>query len=147
MLNWFYLMLAALSGAAMAVEGSFNAVVGKVLGVWESTLIVHLIGTMVVVIIMIVLGTGWGNFSKIGQAPWYAYLGGVLSVVIIYALVLTIPKVGVANATTAIMAAQISTAVLVDAMGLFGMKKHCFHYYDLLGIALLAIGARILLME
>lgn len=147
MINWLYLGLAALSGAAMAIEGSFNAAMGKIIGVMESTLMVHLIGTILVVVIMIGMGTGWGKLGKLGQVPWWAYLGGVLSVVIIYALVMAIPKVGVANATTAIIVAQISTAVLIDALGLFGMKRHSFSYYDLLGIVLLVIGARILLVE
>lgn len=147
MLSWLYLGLAALSGAAMAIEGSLNAALGKVVGVMESTLLVHLIGSVLVVIIMLIVGTGWGNLGKYGEAPWWVYLGGVLSVLIIYALVMAIPKVGVANATTAIIVAQISVAVLVDACGLFGMKRHTFHYYDLLGIALLVVGARILLIE
>jgi len=147
MLNWLYLGLAALSGAAMAIEGSMNAAVGKILGVLEATLLVHLIGTIAVIIIMVILGTGWASAGKLGQVPWWAYLGGLLSVVIIYALVLAIPQVGVANATTAIIVAQISMAVLVDTMGFFGMKRHGFNYYDLLGIALLVIGARILLIE
>lgn len=147
MLNWLYLGLAAVSGAAMAVEGSINAALGKVVGVMESTLLVHVIGSVVVLILMIFVGTGWNNFSKMGEAPWWVYLGGVLSVLIIYALVLAMPKAGVANATTAIIVAQISMAVVVDALGLFGMKRHNFNYYDILGIALLVVGARILLIE
>jgi len=147
MLNWLYLGLAALSGAAMAIEGSMNAALGKVVGVIESTLLVHLIGTIVVVVIMLFVGTGWSSWNKLGEVPWWAYLGGVLSVLIIYALVLSIPKVGVANATTAIIVAQISMAVLVDCLGLFGMQRHSFNYYDLLGIALLVVGARILLID
>jgi len=146
MLNWLYIGLAALSGAAMAVEGSINAALGKIVGVMESTLLVHLIGTLIVLIIMIFAG-GWASADKLGQVPWWAYLGGVLSVLIIYALVLSMPKVGVANATTAIIVAQISMAVLIDAFGLFGIKRHSFSYYDILGIVLLVIGARILLME
>jgi len=146
-MNWLYLGLAALSGAAMAIEGSMNAAMGKVLGVMESTLLVHLIGTVVVLAIMLFLGTGWASWHKMGEVPWWAYLGGILSVVIIYALVLAMPKVGVANATTAIIVAQISMAVVVDSLGLFGMNRHSFNYYDLLGIALLVVGARILLIE
>lgn len=147
MLNWLYLGLAAVSGAAMAVEGSINAALGKAVGVMESTLLVHVIGSAVVLILMIFVGTGWNNFGKLGEAPWWVYLGGVLSVLIIYALVLAIPKAGVANATTAIIVAQISMAVVVDALGLFGMKRHNFNYYDILGIVLLVVGARILLIE
>lgn len=146
-MNWLYLLLAAVSGSAMALQGTFNAALGKIIGLWESTLLVHLIGSAVALIIIIVLGVGFNNYSKLGSAPWYVFLGGILNVVIIYLVVRTIPKVGVGNATTAIIVAQILTAVLVDSLGVFGMKKLEFHYLDLLGIALLAAGARILLID
>jgi transporter family-2 protein len=69
----------------------------------------------------------------------------VLNVIIIYAVVRVIPEVGVGNATTAIIAAQIITALVIDNFGLLGMKKYVFHYTDILGIVLLAVGTRILL--
>ncbi len=147
MSKWIYLGIAAFSGAAMAIQGTLNAALGKVLGVWESTLIVHLVGTITSLLVIIVLGIGFSNLSKLGQAPWYIYMGGVLNVAIIYALVRSIPQIGVGNATTAIIVAQVLTALLIDCTGCLGMKKMDFHYIDLLGVALLAIGARILLIE
>lgn len=143
----FFLALAALSGAAMALQGTFNAALGKALGIWHSTLLVHIIGTVSTLVIMLVIGAKMSSFAKIGQVPWYAFLGGLLNVVIIYAVARSIPKIGVGNATTAIIVAQVLTAVLIDASGAFGMKKYEFHYLDLLGIALLAAGARILLID
>ena len=145
--KWIYFAIAAVSGSAMALQGTMNAALGKVVGVWESTLLVHLIGTVTTLLIILILGIGLNNFSKIGQAPWYVYLGGVLNVVIIYAIVRTMPKIGVGNATTAIIVAQVLTALLIDNCGAFGMKKIGFQYIDLLGIALLAIGAHILLLD
>lgn len=146
-MNWLYLGIAALSGAAMALQGTFNAALGKALGLWESTLVVHLIGTIVALVILVVVGTGFGNFGKLSQVPWWAYLGGVLSVIIIYAVARSIPQIGVGNATTAIIVAQVSTAILIDCLGVFGMKKIDFQWIDILGIVLLAVGARILLID
>lgn len=147
MSKWIYLGVAALSGAAMALQGTLNSALGKVVGILESTLIVHLVGSIITLLIILLLGVGFGNLGKMAQAPWYVYLGGVLNVAIIYAVVRSIPQIGVGNATTAIIVAQISTAILIDCLGAFGMKKYEFHYIDLLGIALLAVGAKILLMD
>ncbi|MEA4925340.1 MAG: DMT family transporter [Syntrophomonadaceae bacterium] len=145
--NLFYLAIAALSGAAMAFQGTLNAALGKILGVWESTLIVHIIGTVTSLAIIIILGVGFGGLNKVGSAPWWAYLGGLLNVIIIYAVVRSMPQIGVGNATTAIIVAQLITAFCIDCTGAFGMKKIPFQYIDLLGIVLLAVGARILFME
>lgn len=145
--NPFYLAIAAISGAAMALQGTLNTALGKILGIWESTLIVHVVGTITSLLIIFILGAGFGGLSKMSSAPWYAYLGGVLNVVIIYAVVRSMPQIGVGNATTAIIVAQLITAFCIDCTGAFGMKKIPFHYIDLLGIALLAVGARILFIE
>ncbi|MGI5921806.1 MAG: DMT family transporter [Syntrophomonadaceae bacterium] len=146
--NLLYLGLAALSGATMALQGTLNSVLGKLMPIWNSILVVHVVGMLTAVAIVVVTGgfnmSGW---SSLGKIPWYAYLGGVLNVVIIYAVSTTMPKIGVGNATTAIIVAQVLTAVLIDCLGAFGMKKYHFQYIDLVGIALLAIGARILLLK
>lgn len=146
-MNWLYLGIAALAGAAMALQGTFNAALGKSVGVWSSTLLVHIIGTATALLIMLFCRSDWFNLEQLSQVPWYAFLGGVLNVLIIYGVVKTIPQVGVGNATTAIIVAQILTAILIDGLGAFGMKKIEFQYLDLLGIALLAIGGRILLLK
>lgn len=146
-MNWFYLGIAALAGAAMALQGTFNAVLGKSAGVWPSTFLVHIVGTATALLVMLFCRSGWFNLEQLAQVPWYAFLGGLLNVLIIYGVVKTIPQVGVGNATTAIIVAQILTAVLIDGLGAFGMKKYDFQYLDLLGIALLAIGSRILLLK
>ena len=126
---------------------TLNSVFGKIVGIWESILVVHLVGTVAVLAIMIVMGMNFSGFSKLAQVPWYVYLGGVLNVVIVFTVVSSMPKIGVGNATTAIIVTQILTATLIDCMGVMGMKKYEFHYIDLLGVLLLAIGARILLIE
>ncbi|NLU49039.1 MAG: DMT family transporter [Syntrophomonadaceae bacterium] len=145
MINWLYMGIALLAGAAMAVQGTMNAALGKVVGLWQSTLIVHVIGTLTVLGILIFSSAGFSGFSKYAQAPWYVYLGGFLNVLIIYAVVRSIPQVGVGNATTGIVFAQILTAAIIDHLGLFGVKKVAFQYIDILGIVLMAAAARILL--
>ncbi len=146
-MNWLYIVIAALSGSAMALQGTFNAVLGKIVGIWQSTLLVHVIGTLSVTLIIILIGRGFEGLDKIGSVPWYAFLGGILNVLIIYAVVRSIPEIGVGNVTTAIIVAQILTAVAIDSTGAFGMDKYDFKYIDLLGILFLALGTRILLLD
>ncbi|MBO8169778.1 MAG: DMT family transporter [Thermoanaerobacteraceae bacterium] len=138
------LIIAAIAGAAMAVQGSLNSVLGKTVGQIEATLVVHIIGTLVVVL-LVLFKLGNGDLSKLNQAPWYVYLGGVINVLIIYGVVASIPRVGVALATTAIIVGQVSTALVIDHFGLFGLEKVCFTWYKCAGLILLAVGARLML--
>ncbi|HHW43544.1 EamA-like transporter family protein [Desulfofundulus thermobenzoicus] len=141
------LVIAALSGVIMAVQGSLDAALGKIIGLLETTFVVHLVGLVVVAVLLFGLRLGDGQLANYAQAPWYYYLGGVLGVLIIYGVVRSIPKVGVAPATTAIIVGQVLTASLIDHLGLFGLEKLPFTWYRLLGTLLMAGGAWMLLKK
>ncbi|HBG01877.1 MAG TPA: hypothetical protein DDW87_09945 [Firmicutes bacterium] len=138
------LILAALSGLCMALQGSLNTALGKVVGLLEGTFIVHLVGSLLG-LGLLVAGLGQGRLDHFSQAPWYTYLGGVLSVAIVYLVAAAISKVGVAAATTAIILGQVITAAVVDYFGWFGLDPLPFSLWKGLGILLMAGGAWLLL--
>ena len=142
--NILFLFIAALAGMAMAGQGSMNSAVSKTIGLSEATLVVHLTAT-VVMIALLLLGFGQGNFHNYSSIPWYYYLGGVIGVGITYGVTYSIPKLGVAVATTAIIVGQVLTACLIDHFGLFGVEKACFTWQKFLGLVFLSIGAKLLL--
>ncbi|MEW6447793.1 MAG: DMT family transporter [Bacillota bacterium] len=144
-LRLFSLLVAASSGAVMAVQGSVNALLGKISGLWEATFIVHAVGTAFAGLLVLCLGCG--GFLRLGKAPWYAWTGGVLGVLIIYGVARSIPKVGVAPATTAIIIGQVLTATIIDHFGLFGMTRLPFTWWRIIGCLLLAAGAWFLLKK
>ena len=80
------------------------------------------------------------QLQKIWSAPWYTWLGGILGVAIIFTVAASIPKVGAAAATTAIIAAQVLTACIIDHFGLFGLSPLPFTWWRWVGGALLAAG-------
>lgn len=143
----FALLLAALAGATMAVQGTLNASLSKVVGLLEATLIVMIIGALTTLLALYPLGLGKGNVFKLGTAPWYTLGGGVLIVLITYGVAASIPKVGVANATTAIVAAQVAAALLIDHCGFFGVEALSFTWWKAAGLVFLATGTYIMLMQ
>jgi transporter family-2 protein len=137
------LLIAALSGSLMAIQGTFNSTLGKVIGLMEATFSVHLIGTVTAGLLLLFFHNG--NWGRMGEAPWYAWLGGLIGVGIIFGVAVSIPKLGVGVATTAIIGAQLLTAYCIDHFGLFGMESIPFNLYKLGGIILIVAGARVLL--
>jgi bacterial/archaeal transporter family-2 protein len=140
------LLLALVSGVFMAVQGTWNSALGKVIGLLEATFIVHLSGTIFLIVLLFVFRVGKGDFSAWQNVPWYAYLGGIAGVIIVYLVVASIPQVGVANATTAIIIGQVATAVLIDHLGGFGVLQVDFGWNQAIGLLLLAIGAKLMLL-
>ncbi|TYP58736.1 DMT family transporter [Thermosediminibacter litoriperuensis] len=140
----FFLIVAIMAGVFMAVQGSMNSVVSRAIGLSGATFIVHLTATLIMTAV-ILSGAGkstWVNYTRV---PWYDYLGGAIGVLITYAVVMSIPRLGAAVATTAIIVGQVLTACLLDHFGFFGLEKMPFTWMRFLGLVLLSIGAKLLL--
>lgn len=143
--NMAALLFALLSGILMAVQGALNGALSKVVGTWETTFIVHLIGVVLLGVMLFGFSVGKLSWSAMQSAPWYTYLGGIVSVFIIYLVAASIPKIGAANATTAIIVGQVTMAVVIDHFGLFGLGGEPFSYKQGIGVLFLAVGAKLLL--
>lgn len=53
---------------------------------------------------------GRANLSRLGSLPPQYWLGGFLSFVIVFGMIVSVPRVGLATASTALVVAQIVTA-------------------------------------
>lgn len=137
-------VFALISGALMAIQGSLNTVLGKVIGLLAATFVVQFVGASFTLLLLL-CKVQRAQWDLLGEAPWYTYLGGLLGIGIIYLVVLSIQKVGVAPATTMIILGQVTTALLIDHFGLFGLEEISFHWHKGLGVVVLALGAYLLL--
>ena len=145
MANFFSLpfLVATISGIAMAIQGSINSSLSQKSSLLSATLVVHIIGTIVALIAVLagripLLKHPWSSI------PWYFYLGGVLSVIIVGLVAVSIPKIGVCNATTAIIIGQVSMAVIIDHFGWLGVSRLPWSPWQLVGIGFFAAGAKLL---
>jgi transporter family-2 protein len=136
-------ILAALSGAAMALQGTVNSQLAQKTSLLSSTLTVHIIGTLTAVFTIIVWKAPVLAY-KWAQIPWFLYTGGILSVAIVALVALSISKIGVCNATTAIIVGQVGVAVLIDHFGWLGVQRIAWNSWQILGLALFAVGAKLL---
>jgi transporter family-2 protein len=136
-------VLAVISGISMALQGSFNSQLTQKTALLSSTLAVHLIGTVAAIAAIIFWKVPFLQHEWT-QIPWYLYLGGFLSVAIVALVAFSISKIGVGNATTAIIIGQVGAAVIIDHFGLFGVSKISWNIWQVLGLVLFAAGAKLL---
>ncbi|RNC29329.1 MAG: hypothetical protein AWM53_00682 [Candidatus Dichloromethanomonas elyunquensis] len=136
-------VMAALSGVAMALQGTFNSQLAQKTSLLSSTFLVHILGTLTAVIVLLLWKVPVLRHKWL-QIPWYLYLGGILSVVIIALVALSISKIGVCNTTTAIIIGQVGAAVLIDHFGILGVQRITWNPWQILGLTLFAAGAKLL---
>jgi transporter family-2 protein len=140
-------VLAFIAGAIMAVQGSINSGLGKLIGVLRATFVVHLAGTLFALVLVVLPFLKEKRGAAYTDIPWYLYMGGVLGVAIVYLVAVSIPRLGVAVATTLIIVGQVGTALAIDQLGLFGLQRVPFSWFKGVGLLLLAAGAGLLLKK
>lgn len=144
-MNYGMLILPFVAGVLMAIQGAINGEVGKIIGVLEGNFLVHIIGSAVIFFLLFVVQIGDGDWAKWREIPLYGYLGGVINVIIIYGVMASIPRLGAATATTAIIVGQVGAAMLIDNLGLFGLERSGISTLQILGLVFLAIGGKLML--
>jgi transporter family-2 protein len=136
-------LIAAFSGICMAIQGSLNSLLAQKTSLMATTFIVHILGSLLAIIVILIRKIPLFSYNWL-SIPWHLYLGGLLSIFIISLVALSIPKIGVSNATTAIIIGQVGSAVLIDHFGLFGIERIPWSYWQFLGLAFFAVGAKLL---
>lgn len=135
MLGFFSALIA---GAAMSVQGVMNTRLGDKVGVLETNAFVQLVGFVLALLVAFFFGRG--DIRQIGQAPWYAWLGGVLAPVITVTVMLSISGLSPTIAISTILIAQLAVAAAIDAFGIMGAEKLPFTWQKLVGLALMIGG-------
>jgi len=142
----FALLAAAVSGAAMSFQGAFNASLQRRVGLVGASLVVHIVG-LVVSGIVLGLTLALGHRIPVGpgllRAPWFAYLGGILSVLIIMGVAFAFPVAGAGLGVSTIVTAQLIAALVLDHFGWCETRTIPVTWVRLLGAALLILGTRL----
>ena len=77
---------------------------------------------------------------KLAQVPWWAWLGGLISIISTVIALAFAQKLGSGVFTGATVTAGLVTSVLLDHFGLIGFKQHTAGPARILGCALMIAG-------
>jgi transporter family-2 protein len=88
------------------------------------------------------------SFSGVRAAlrqPAWLWLGGVMSVFIVFAITVGPPRIGVTATIGIVIAGNLACAALIDRYGLFGQEVIPIDRWRVLGLVLLTAGAALTL--
>ena len=77
--------------------------------------------------------------------PVWLWLGGVMSVFIVFAITVGPPRIGVTATIAIVIAGNLVSAAVIDRFGLFGVERVGLAWPRVLGIVVLALGAALTL--
>jgi transporter family-2 protein len=127
------------AGVALSVQAPVNAVLAQHSGgPLAAATISFVIGTAALVAIVGAGGT-WSTAGLAG-APWWAWIGGILGAFYVSAVIWTVPKLGVVTTFTALILGQMIAALLIDAVGAFGVPIQPVTWQRIVAVVMVCIG-------
>jgi transporter family-2 protein len=138
--------LTAGAGGLVAMQAPINGMLGKSAGKLAAASISFTIGTIVLVAI-----TGLsGAEVKLGEAaklPWHYFIGGLLGAAYVTTVLITVNTLGAGGVTAATIAGQLTTSVVLDRAGVFGLPERPITAARVVGVALLAAGVYLIVRK
>jgi bacterial/archaeal transporter family-2 protein len=138
-------LLAAAAGLGGAVQIAVQGRLGERVGSIEAMATASLIGAVIALVVLLVARQTLGGIGEAFAAPKWMLVGGLMSALIILAITVAGPKIGIVATTSVLIAAQFTLAAIVDRFGWFGVERIALSWPRVLGIGLLFVGAALTL--
>lgn len=141
-MTYLLIALALVMGVASAVQGATNGALSSRVGLSTAVLINAFVVALGALAFW--LATRAQAPASSGTPPWYLLVGGVYGLTIIAGAAFAFPRLGPGPTTALMVAAQLSTALVLDHLGL-PKEKLAVTPVRLAGAFFLALGALLVL--
>lgn len=141
----FAAVLALAAGAGGAVQIAVQGRLGERVGAFEAMATASLIGAVLALLVLLVATRSLSGIGDALASPKWMLLGGAMSALIILAVTIAGPRIGIVATTSVLIAAQFVVATVIDRYGWFGVERVAVSWPRILGLALLAVGAALTL--
>jgi len=143
--NNLYLLLAFVTGAAMAAQSVINSQLRFLIGgpIWAAVT-QFIVGLVVLLLIAAVTGQAGPVTTGIGAAPWWIWTGGVIGAAFILVTIVLTAKIGATLTLASVIVGQLTAALVVDHYGLFGGTVIRLTPLRVTGVALLLLGVTLI---
>jgi bacterial/archaeal transporter family-2 protein len=134
-------LLAAAAGAANPAQAGANAELKKTLhDALPATMFVYLSGLAGIILIWAIVRQPFPDGEKFAATPWWAWMGGLLSIAATLAGAVFAQKMGSGVFTGISVTASLIMSVVLDNFGWIGFKEHPATWPRMLGCGLMIVG-------
>jgi len=139
--NPFYLSIAFVTGAAIAVQALANSRLRFALGtpVWAA-IAQFIVGLAALVAIAIVTRQPAPDAGGLSRMPWWGWVGGAIGALFITVSIVLTPRLGTAVTLATMTVGQLLAALVLDHYGWLGAPVIRLSLPRLLGAACLVAG-------
>lgn len=136
-------ILAILADTIVTIMNVFNGQLSNQVGVYLSTVIIHLVGLFTLIIIMIIKKQ---KISFQNHIPLILYTGGMIGVFTVLFNVMSISTIGAALVTALGLLGQMLTSLVLEYKGWLGAKKRTLTFQKVISLVIVMIGIGVMIL-
>lgn len=137
---WIALAAIALGGAAIATQAPVNARLALHLGdPVLAAAISFFVGFLALGTIVVFRGALPG-LANAGAVPWWAWFGGAMGAIYVWAAIWSVGLLGVVTLVSALVFGQLTAALIIDAVGGFGVPVREITLTRVMAVLLVGAG-------
>jgi len=126
-------------GSFIALQAPINSGLGKATDTFAAAVISFGVG----LVVLVAIATVAGQIGAVSDAPsvrWYYLIGGLLGAVYVTTALITVKSIGAGGVAAATVTGQLTAAVVIDRLGLFGLEQTSLSATRIVGVVLLLAG-------
>jgi bacterial/archaeal transporter family-2 protein len=113
------IFLAILAGVCIVISRTINAILAGIIGIFQGTIFNFIVGLLFSIIFLLFSSERAGmSHISLSSVPWWAYLGGLLGVLVVVLSSYITPKISAFYLTILIFIAQLFVGLIIDYLTL-----------------------------
>jgi bacterial/archaeal transporter family-2 protein len=134
-------IFAVIAGVAGSVQVAVMAKLGDRVGVFGALAWAAALTALLAFAVLLVAKQSLSPFVEAARQPVWLWSGAVMSVIIVLAITVAGPRIGVIATVSVLLAGQFAAGAAIDHYGLLGVERAPISWVRVFGIALLGAGA------
>ena len=120
---------------------------GERAGVFPALAFSGIVAVVLALTMLLLAKQSLRGLGDVVREPLWLWTGGALSILIILAITVAAPRIGVAPTIGIIIACNLLVAALIDRFGWFGLDRVALGWPRIVGLVLLGAGAALTLTK
>lgn len=110
-----HIILAFIAGCLVLLSMIINSHLAKRIGVFQGTLVNYIVGLLFTILVLLFRNNAINlSFNSLSKIPFWAYLGGLIGVMVVAISNIVIPKIPTIYSTLLIFIGQLFTGIIID---------------------------------
>lgn len=139
--------LAVAAGMAGAVQAAVMGELGERVGIFPALAFSGVVAFVLGLVLLLIARQSLRGLGNVVREPVWLWTGGALSILIILAITVASPRIGLTATIGTIIALNLGMAVLIDRFGWFGLDRIPITWTRAAGLVLLGAGAALSLQK